>query len=69
MTYQFSDTELAALRLSYLAGVFEPTTRSFLAESAAHRQGICLDLGCGLGHTTHHNQRSRRLRCIGPVSG
>jgi len=41
MTYQFSDTELAARRLSYLAGVFEPTTRSFLAESAAHRQGIC----------------------------
>ena len=53
MTYQFSDTELAARRLSYLAGVFEPTTRSFLAESAAHLQGICLDLGCGLGHTTH----------------
>ena len=52
MTYQFSDTALAARRLSYLAQVFEPTTRSFLSGSAANRSGICLDLGCGIGHTT-----------------
>ncbi len=50
--YLFGDSDTAAHRLDILAEVFEPSTRSFLAEIRPTRLGIALDLGCGRGHTT-----------------
>ena len=53
MTYQFADTDLAARRLELLASVFEPPTRQFLSRLFAGPADLALDLGCGVGHTTH----------------
>jgi trans-aconitate 2-methyltransferase len=54
--YAFGDSALAARRLGLLAQVFEPTSRSFLTDAAAHPVGpppeLAVDLGCGPGHTT-----------------
>ncbi len=50
--YQFGDTELAAERLRRLAGVFNPSSRAFLATLAHRAPRTILDLGCGPGHTT-----------------
>jgi len=52
MSYAFRDTELAARRLIYLAGVFADTTRDFVIEAIADTPGLVIDLGCGPGCTT-----------------
>jgi len=51
--YAFGDSELAAERLGRLAGVFEPTTRAFVAAAPMPRTPrLVVDIGCGPGHTT-----------------
>ena len=50
--YQFTDTELAAQRLDYLARVYEPCTRKFLSDAIKHPPDLVIDLGYGPGHTT-----------------
>ena len=52
-SYQFADTDLAASRLNYLAKVYAPTTREFIRRAVTGQPSIAVDLGCGLGHTTH----------------
>jgi len=52
MNYQFTDSDLAARRLGYLAAVFESSTRQFVAASPAGSPELVIDLGCGPGHTT-----------------
>jgi trans-aconitate 2-methyltransferase len=51
--YAFGDTDVAARRLELLAPVFENSTRVFLRAASATKLGLALDLGCGLGFTTH----------------
>jgi trans-aconitate 2-methyltransferase len=51
--YQFTDTDLAARRLEYLAKVYAASTRDFIFEAVVHRPQLVLDLGCGPGYTTH----------------
>jgi len=53
MAYQFTDSDLAARRLEYLAAVFEASTRQFLAAASIGSPELVIDLGCGPGHTTH----------------
>ncbi|HPA45188.1 MAG TPA: class I SAM-dependent methyltransferase [bacterium] len=53
MRYAFGDTDLAARRLELLAEVFSESTRPFLLESPVKNPGLCVDLGCGPGCTTH----------------
>lgn len=52
MSYAFHDTELAAQRLIYLAGVFADTTRDFVTGAASGTPELVIDLGCGPGCTT-----------------
>jgi organic hydroperoxide reductase OsmC/OhrA/SAM-dependent methyltransferase len=52
LEYAFGDNEVARRRLALLAEVFNPSSRSFLAEHAPRRARFALDLGCGPGATT-----------------
>jgi organic hydroperoxide reductase OsmC/OhrA/SAM-dependent methyltransferase len=52
LDYAFGDNEVARRRLGLLAEVFNPSSRSFLAEHAPRRAHLALDLGCGPGATT-----------------
>ena len=52
MSYAFGDSERAAQRLALVARVFEPASRSFLAEASRRGVALALDLGCGPGFTT-----------------
>ena len=51
--YQFTDTDLAAQRLKYLAEVYAESTRDFILGAVNYRPQLALDLGCGPGYTTH----------------
>ncbi len=51
--YLFGNSATAARRLDVLAKVFEPFTRLFLEDLVIKEPNLALDLGCGLGHTTH----------------
>ena len=51
--YQFTDTDLAAQRLKYLADVYAESTRDFILDAVNYRPRLVLDLGCGPGYTTH----------------
>jgi SAM-dependent methyltransferase len=55
--YLFGDSQLAAARLNFLHGIFEPTSRALLLEhakpAAVRGEGrIALDVGCGIGRST-----------------
>jgi len=50
--YSFGDSELAALRLEYLAAAFAPSSRRFLQGTKPDRVNLALDLGSGTGATT-----------------
>jgi SAM-dependent methyltransferase len=50
--YTYGDSPLAAERLSLVARMFQPTTRSFVGAVVRRRPRIAVDLGCGPGHTT-----------------
>jgi ubiquinone/menaquinone biosynthesis C-methylase UbiE len=50
--YQFTDTDLAARRLEYLAEVYGPSSRSFIRHFSDRTVGRAIDLGCGTGYTT-----------------
>jgi len=50
--YAFGDNEIARRRLTLLAEVFSPSSRSFLLEHAPGRVRVAVDLGCGPGATT-----------------
>jgi SAM-dependent methyltransferase len=54
MSYLFGDTDLAAMRLEFLAGVFREPTRALLRDALPTRPSIAVavDLGCGPGFTT-----------------
>jgi SAM-dependent methyltransferase len=52
--YLFGESESAAQRLRLLARVYQESTRAFLAKAAgAAHFPSALDLGCGLGFTSH----------------
>ena len=51
--YTYGEGDSAADRLALLAELFEGATGSFLSEAVGFRPRLALDLGCGLGHTTH----------------
>ena len=51
--YQFTDTDLAARRLKYLAEVYAASSREFILRSLRNRPQLALDLGCGPGYSTH----------------
>ena len=53
MKYLFTDTELAAQRLKYLAEVYAETTQDFILDVVNYRPQLALDLGCGPVYTTH----------------
>jgi trans-aconitate 2-methyltransferase len=53
MKYLFTDTNLAARRLKYLAEVFAPSTQTFISIVVEDPPQLVLDLGCGPGYTTH----------------
>src|SRR5688572_18363441 len=50
--YSFGDNQLAALRLSYLAATFAPSSERFLQGTKPARVKLALDLGSGIGATT-----------------
>ena len=50
--YLFGDSDLAAKRLTLLAGVFAPSTRKFLSRFVPESPRTVLDIGCGPGQTT-----------------
>ena len=50
--YSFGDTQLAALRLDYLAAAFAPSSRRFLEDTMPSHVKLALDLGSGIGATT-----------------
>jgi hypothetical protein len=52
LEYAFGDNEVARRRLALLAEVFNPSSRSLLAEHAPRRARLALDLGCRPGATT-----------------
>ncbi|HET9256929.1 MAG TPA: OsmC family protein [Pseudonocardiaceae bacterium] len=52
LDYAFGDNDIAQRRLTLLAEVFDPSSRSFLAEHAPRPARVALDLGCGPGATT-----------------
>ena len=51
--YQFTDTNLAAERLEYLAEVYAASSRECILRSLRGRPELALDLGCGPGYSTH----------------
>jgi trans-aconitate methyltransferase len=51
--YQFTDTDLAAQRLKYLAEVYAESTRDFILDAVSFQPRLVLDLGCGSGYATH----------------
>ncbi len=60
--YLFGDSDTAAQRLKLLASVYQESTRAFLTNAAGSaRFHLGLDLGCGLGLTTH--LIAETLRC------
>ncbi len=50
--YQFSDSDLAARRLEYLAGVYDASSAEFIRSAVTTPVRRAVDLGCGPGHTT-----------------
>ena len=52
-SYLFGDTDVAAKRLRLVAEVYAESTRAFLHARGAARPDAAVDLGCGLGYTTH----------------
>ncbi len=52
-SYLFGDTDVAAKRLRLVAEVYAESTRAFLYARGAARSDAAVDLGCGLGYTTH----------------
>lgn len=52
MSYLFKDTDSATRRLQVLAGVFAPSSRTFLWDIVSTVPQIAVDLGCGPGYTT-----------------
>ena len=62
--YRFSDTELAARRLAFLAGVFDPLSKTFLEAAFASPTELALDLGCGPGCTTRLLAEVTRARRV-----
>jgi trans-aconitate 2-methyltransferase len=50
--YQFTDTDLAAKRLEYLARVYAASSREFIQRSFPNAPRCAVDLGCGPGYTT-----------------
>ena len=51
--YTYGEDDLAADRLALLAELSERASRSFLSEAVGFRPHLALDLGSGLGHSTH----------------
>ena len=51
--YAFGDTSLAVARLTRVAEVFAPTSRSFLSGFTQGSFDLALELGCAQGYTTH----------------
>ena len=60
MTYSFGDSDMAALRLKIVAEVFAEASRQFLVQVGVSPR-LALDLGCGLGYSTH--LLAETLRC------
>lgn len=52
-SYLFGDTDVAARRLRLVAEVYADSTRAFLHARGPARPDTAVDLGCGLGYTTH----------------
>ena len=52
MAYLFKDTDRAAQRLSVLAEVFAPSSRTFMLDVVGTTPQLAIDLGCGPGYTT-----------------
>lgn len=52
-SYLFGDTDTAARRLRIVAAVYADSTRAFLRARGPYRPQHAVDLGCGLGYTTH----------------
>jgi trans-aconitate 2-methyltransferase len=50
--YTYGSDPLAVERLELVARAYEPVSRRFLADHAAVRPGVALDLGCGPGFST-----------------
>ncbi len=50
--YTFGDGDLAVRRMDLVAGLFDASSRAFLADALPQRVDTALDLGCGPGHTT-----------------
>lgn len=62
--YTYGDSQLAGDRLELVAALFEPTTRSFLLDTAGE-PSLAVDLGCGPGATTRLIQETTGARTIG----
>jgi SAM-dependent methyltransferase len=66
VSYLFGDTDLAADRLEFLAGVFREPTLAFLRDALPGCPSIdvALDLGCGPGFTTRLLAETLRCRRV-----
>ncbi len=51
--YAFGDSDIAVRRLQIVAEVFGESSRRFLSQAALDKPRLAVDLGCGLGYTTH----------------
>ena len=51
--YQFTDTDLAAARLAYVAKVYAPSSEAFIRRTCRDAPQLAVDLGCGPGFSTH----------------
>ena len=63
MSYLFGDSELAAKRLEAVARVYRQPTREFLVDAVKTTPSLAVDLGCGLGLTTHLLSETLGSRC------
>ena len=53
MSYLFGNSDIAEQRLRVLAEVFQESTRPFLLDTNLPEDSTAVDLGCGLGYSTH----------------
>src|SRR5262249_62346922 len=62
--YSFGDSQLAALRLEYLAAGFDPSSRRFLQGTKPGLVELALDLGSGIGATTALVRNVTNATCV-----
>jgi trans-aconitate 2-methyltransferase len=67
--YTFGDGDVAVRRMDLVAGLFDASSRAFLADALPPGVDTALDLGCGPGHTTRLLAEVARARRTVGVDG